>query len=160
MQERASQNSANFVHFCLPLTQSRLHRMVGTAMNRPNPGATRTVYSKGLEGRHSLLARCHEARILPQMAFNFLLRRLWELCCPPHCIHFRLASFPVMLLFGVVRKMQRRHNSSWSSSRGRILASTRAVSRLSTRSLSSSVKLKSACSTGITKCGSKQRPAR
>ena len=34
------------VHSCLPLTESRLHRMVGTAMNRPNPGATERFIQK------------------------------------------------------------------------------------------------------------------
>jgi len=39
------------VHFGLPLTESRLHRIVGTAMSRPNPGATeRFIQRAAMEG--------------------------------------------------------------------------------------------------------------
>ncbi len=39
------------VYSCLPLTESRLHRIVGMAMNRPNPGATeRFIRRASMEG--------------------------------------------------------------------------------------------------------------
>lgn len=39
------------VHFCLPLTEGRLHRIVGMTMSRPNPGATeRFIQRASMEG--------------------------------------------------------------------------------------------------------------
>ena len=39
------------VHSCLPLTESRLHRIVGMTMSRPNPGATeRFIQRASMEG--------------------------------------------------------------------------------------------------------------
>jgi len=41
----------DLVHFCLPLTERRLHRLVSTAMSRPNPGATeRFMQRASMEG--------------------------------------------------------------------------------------------------------------
>ena len=41
----------DLVHFCLPLTEPRLHRLVSTTMNRPNPGAIeRFMQRASMEG--------------------------------------------------------------------------------------------------------------
>ena len=47
----AGEEFRDLVHFCLPLTEPRLHRIVSTTMSRPNPGATeRFMQRAAMEG--------------------------------------------------------------------------------------------------------------
>ena len=96
MQERASQNSANLSISVCRLPRRRLHRVVSMTMSRPNPGATERFIRRASEEGIAFSRDVKKARFLPQMAFRFR-RAGCGTCCPAHCDHFQLASFPVML---------------------------------------------------------------
>ena len=82
----------DLVHSCLPLTESRLHRIVGMAIHHvnlvPQNGLSKEASKEGIPFSRDV-TRLDSS---PGSAFKFC----GACCggrCPTHCIHFRLAFF-------------------------------------------------------------------